>query len=117
MTEERVPDPEKFKKLLEKRRDEILRDVHQSGEGRSPVELDQTKVGRLSRMDAMQGQAMALAVEERRKNELMRIENALNRIASEDYGFCLSCDEEIAIKRLELDPAVPTCIACANKQS
>jgi RNA polymerase-binding transcription factor len=86
----------------------------ESQEGRLPVELDQTKVGRLSRMDAMQGQAMALAVEERRKIELQRIEAALIRIEQGDFGYCVRCDEEIALKRLELDPAAPTCIECAE---
>lgn len=86
----------------------------ESKEGRLPVELDQTKVGRLSRMDAMQGQAMALAVEERRKIEFQRIEAALMRIDQGDFGYCVRCDEEIALKRLELDPAAPTCIECAE---
>ena len=57
---------------------------------RRPVELDQTSVGRLSRMDAMQGQAMALAVEQRRKEEGRRIEAAISRIDEGEYGFCIS---------------------------
>src|SRR3546814_1449308 len=51
-----------------------------------PVELDQTSVGRVSRMDAMQGQAMALAVQQRRAQSLRRIDAALARIDSGDYG-------------------------------
>ncbi len=81
---------------------------------RRPVELDQTSVGRLSRMDAMQGQAMALAVERRRKEEAQRIEAAIRRIDEGEYGFCISCGEEIGGKRLAVDPTVPTCIACAS---
>lgn len=87
-----------------------------SREGSAPVELDQTKVGRLSRMDALQGQAMALELDRRRKIEIQRIDSALSRIESGDFGYCVSCDEEIAPKRLELDPAVPTCIACAEQK-
>jgi len=87
-----------------------------SREGSAPVELDQTKVGRLSRMDALQGQAMALELDRRRKIEIQRIDSALSRIKSGDFGYCVSCDEEIAPKRLELDPAVPTCIACAEQK-
>ena len=81
---------------------------------RRPVELDQTTVGRLSRMDAMQGQAMALATERRRQEEARRIEAAISRIDEGEYGFCISCGEEIAAKRLDVDPTVPTCIACAS---
>ena len=45
-----------------------------------PVELDQTKVGRLSRMDAMQSQAMAKETQRRRKNDITRIDAAIKRI-------------------------------------
>lgn len=108
-------DIQAFKKQLLALKEEVLRVEAESLEGRQPVELDQSKVGRLSRMDALQGQAMALAIDERRKIELQRIEAALNRIGKDDFGYCISCDEEIAIKRLELDPAAPTCISCAGK--
>jgi len=104
-----------FKKRLSDLKADLLKVEAESEEGRQPVELDQTKVGRLSRMDALQGQAMALAIEERRKVEIQRINAALIRIENDDYGYCISCDEEIAIKRLELDPAAPTCISCAEK--
>ncbi len=80
------------------------------------VELDQSSVGRLSRMDAMQGQAMAIAANQRRQVELQKIEAALSRIDQEDYGFCLACDEEIAEPRLKLDPASALCINCASKK-
>ena len=80
------------------------------------VELDQTSVGRISRMDAMQGQAMAVAANQRRQIELQKIEMALKRIDAEDYGYCLECDGEIAEPRLKLDPATPLCIDCASKK-
>jgi len=78
-----------------------------------PVELDQSRVGRLSRMDALQGQAMAQETVRRRKNELGRIKSALTRVENGDYGYCVRCDEEISAARLELDPSMPLCIDCA----
>ena len=78
------------------------------------VELDQTSVGRVSRIDAIQQQKMALAGQRRRQELLIKIDNALRRIDSGDYGTCVKCDEEIAPKRLELDPTVLTCIRCAE---
>ena len=84
-----------------------------SGE-RAPVELDQQAVGRLSRMDALQVQAMALETSRRRRVELRRITSALARIDEGEYGYCLECGEEIAARRLELDPTVPLCIDCAS---
>jgi DnaK suppressor protein len=78
------------------------------------VELDQTSVGRLSRMDALQGQAMSKEHGRRRGLELQKIRAALRRIEAGDYGDCLACDEPIAIKRLMLDPAATLCISCAS---
>lgn len=86
-----------------------------SKEARAAVELDQTKVGRLSRMDALQGQQMALAADRRRILELYNIDAALRRLEAGDYGNCTRCDEPIAPKRLALDPATPLCIECASE--
>ena len=97
------------------RRDELRALSDSARDARKPVELDQSKVGRLSRMDAMQDQAMAQESERRRAGELQRIETALERLQSGDYGYCVSCDEAIAPARLELDPAVATCVACAGR--
>ena len=79
------------------------------------VELDQTRVGRLSRMDAMQSQQMALETVRRRKDDLVKIEDALRRIESGDYGYCVVCDEEIDIRRLRVSPTSSCCIDCADK--
>ncbi|RZV38227.1 MAG: TraR/DksA family transcriptional regulator [Chromatiales bacterium] len=78
------------------------------------VELDQSKVGRLSRMDAMQAQAMAKASAERREQMLRRIDAALVRVENDDYGICEECGEPINPKRLEFDPTVTLCIDCAS---
>ena len=88
-------------------------DARTEGE-RAPVELDQQAVGRLSRMDALQVQAMALETSRRRTAELRRIAAALARIDEGDYGYCVKCGDEIAVRRLELNPAVPLCIGCAS---
>ncbi|HQT75303.1 MAG TPA: TraR/DksA C4-type zinc finger protein [Acidiphilium sp.] len=81
---------------------------------RAPVELDQTSVGRLSRIDAMQAQSMALATERRRAIEQARIDQALARLAAGTYGICVECDEPIEPRRLTLDPAIAVCLACAR---
>ncbi len=99
---------------LKARRDELLHLEEVTEEQRRPVELDQSRVGRLSRMDALQDQAMSLETERRRHLELQRIDSALVRLAEGEYGFCVNCGEEIAARRLELDPAVPICIDCAE---
>jgi DnaK suppressor protein len=84
-------------------------------ESAAVVELDQSKVGRLSRMDAMQAQAMAKASSNRRQAMLVKITAALKRIDDGDYGLCRDCEEPINTKRLEFDPTAIHCIECASK--
>ncbi|MGB5259480.1 MAG: TraR/DksA C4-type zinc finger protein [Gammaproteobacteria bacterium] len=86
-----------------------------SRESGETVELDQTRVGRLSRMDAMQSQQMALETARRRQQQLARIEGAMKRIETGDYGYCYICGDEIDERRLNIDPTVSRCIGCADK--
>lgn len=83
-------------------------------EQRRPVELDQQSVGRLSRMDAMERQAMAQATSERRAVRKVRLKAAVARIDAGEYGFCARCDEAIEAERLALDASHPFCSACAR---
>ncbi len=100
-------------RLLQKQR-ELLNLDETSRDAAKTVELDQTRVGRLSRMDALQGQAMSLELRRRRQAELQSISKALRRMDDGEYGFCESCGLAIAVKRLEFDPAVELCIDCAS---
>lgn len=103
-----------FKNQLLARQKDLLK-YQKSGEKAADiVVLDQTSVGRLSRMDAMQGQAMQIQRENVRKLDLQKIATALDRINSGEYGFCLRCSDDIAIERLEFDPAITLCIRCAS---
>ena len=95
-------------------RAEIERLEEMTVEDRKPVELDQQTQGRLSRMDALQVQEMALEQERRREIELQRIDAALQRITEREYGYCAMCGDEIAPERLENDPAVALCVDCAQ---
>ncbi len=96
------------------RREELLAEDRISSEGRAPLTLDQDSVGRLSRIDAMQLQEMALAQARRRESERGAIDNALQRIEDGEYGYCLKCGENIAPARLGNSLSVTTCITCAN---
>lgn len=107
-------DVSSMKARLEARRDELMQLAEAGAGARKPVELDQTRVGRLSRMDALQSQAMSLETERRRQLELRRIDVALAHIEEGEFGYCVQCGEPIAPKRLELDPTTPICIGCAR---
>jgi DnaK suppressor protein len=96
-------------------RDELEGIAATGDESAAVVELDQSRVGRLSRMDAMQAQAMAKASANRRQAMLLKITAALKRIDDDEFGLCRACEEPINPRRLEFDPTAIQCIDCASK--
>lgn len=105
---------EKFEKQLRSLLMELEELEAMSKASTAVVVLDQSSVGRLSRMDAIQGQQMAIESERRRKEQILQIKAALKRIQENDFGYCLSCGEEIALGRLSINPAATHCVACAK---
>ena len=80
------------------------------------VVLDQSKVGRLSRMDAMQQQSMAQSSQRQVENRLRRVNKALAKFLSGDYGYCDSCGNDIDVSRLDVQPEAPCCFDCQSRQ-
>ena len=103
---------EHFRKRLQDLAEEISNDLAANKDDAGIVELD-TSIGRLSRMDAMQNQQMALELRRRRENQLLRIKNAFKRMDKGHYGKCGKCGKPIDEARLEVFPDVVTCVACA----
>ena len=79
-------DTDKFRTLLEIRKAELTASIENATESAAPVQLDQQVQGRLSRMDAMQGQAMAQATIERRRIEIAQIDAAFKRMEKDEFG-------------------------------
>jgi len=105
-----------FEAFIRKRIAELEDIAEFSRESSATVELDQTRQGRLSRMDALQGQAMAKAAEQRRAQQIRRLKGALTRLERGEFGECLECGEPIAEARLEADPATTLCLDCASER-
>ncbi len=80
--------------------------------GLKPVELDQTAVGRLSRMDELQNQALTRNLREREDVKLGGLQQALQRIEDGTYGRCTECGEGIPLARLHVFPETATCVEC-----
>jgi len=112
------PAPEELRvRYLPRLRDELaaLRAMsEETAAERRPVELDQQSVGRLSRMDAMQRQAMAAAQDARRHARLRALDAAIRRMAHDEFGWCDDCGDFIGWPRLDLDPVVMRCRDCAG---
>lgn len=90
---------------------QLLTDSQQSSK---TVDLDQP-IGRLSRMDALQQQAMAKANREGHQRRLKLIEAALLALKQQRYGDCRRCEEPIGYPRLKARPESPLCLDCQGQ--
>lgn len=104
----------RFRDLINMRLAELNAEDQLGETGQATVELDQQAIGRLSRQDALQNQAMAKATQARRQVERKRLAAALVCMDEGEYGYCEDCGDEIAPGRLELDPAATRCVECAT---
>ncbi len=91
---------------------ELERALHANATSADPVVLDQSSVGRLSRMDAMQQQAMAKATREKAQLRLGQCKVALSAFDRGEYGLCRKCEEPIGYRRLSAKPEAPFCVEC-----
>lgn len=104
-----------IRQIIEQQLADLAQQVEAVGDSTATVTLDQSRVGRLSRMDALQSQAMQTESLRRAKVQISELKKALKRLDQEEFGCCEGCDEEIPIARLELNPAVRMCIKCTEK--
>ena len=103
-----------IKKVISDRLKTLTFEGELNKDATNTVELDQQGIGRLSRIDALQQQAMAKAMTVRKQNEKRSLEEALYRMNQGNYGDCIDCGEAIELKRLKLKPSVLKCLDCTK---
>ena len=118
-----MPDTQLTKSRVEQLHDQLMlrqQELTDSLDGSSPpaapVTLDQQSVGRVSRIDAIQQQQMAIANRTQMVQQLSLVAQALQRISKGEYGFCLECGEIINFARLQAQPWVSLCIDCQSQR-
>jgi DnaK suppressor protein len=104
---------ETFRPLIEERIAEAKAEIAKSAEDTKPISPD-VSIGRLSRLDSMQMQQMALDAKRRQQMLLVRLEEALKRLNQGTYGQCLQCRQKIAEERLRYQPDAVLCMKCAR---
>lgn len=102
----------RFRKMLEELAAELSASLDAKNDATATVELDGS-IGRVSRIDALQSQQIAIGLRERQRQQLMRVRAALESIRDGSYGLCKNCGGPIAIERLEIQPEAVLCVDCA----
>ncbi|HSL83211.1 MAG TPA: TraR/DksA C4-type zinc finger protein [Thermoanaerobaculia bacterium] len=86
-----------------------------TAEDSRPIEASGSAIGRLTRMDAIQVQAMGQMSRAQLEVRLRQIDAALDSIAAGTYGLCRQCKGPIARQRLEALPEAPFCLDCQER--
>ena len=101
--------------LLQSNKAKLEQQLLDSESATGVVTLDQSSVGRVSRVDAMQQQSMAVSTRTKAKISLRKVLKALKRLDTEDFGFCGQCDEQIEFNRLKVQPQASHCLKCQDQ--
>jgi DnaK suppressor protein len=99
---------------LERQLKKLRKSMSVTDEALKTVVLDQTAVGRVSRMDSLQNQGIAQGLREREAVRLVQIQTALQRLSNGTYGSCTACGGIIAFERLSVFPESAMCAACSR---
>jgi DnaK suppressor protein len=99
---------------LDRQLKKLQRSMRTTNRVMKPVQLDQSSVGRLSRIDNLQTQGLTAGLQAREQAKLGQILEALNRIEVGTYGTCVICGQPVAFERLMIFPEAPNCAACAG---
>ncbi len=102
-----------FQKLLQSRLDALI------GEAKATVtdlsEGEENYADPTDRAAAESDRSFLLRIRDRERKLIMKIQEALQRIADGTFGICESCGEEIGEKRLEARPVTTQCIDCKTE--
>lgn len=107
-------DKQAFRDAVQQRLEDLAVLLGSESNDGSAIELDQTRVGRLARMEAMQHHAIAQVQHERAKAQRLALERLLSRVNDDDFGECYYCGEDIGVGRMLVRPESMKCITCAE---
>jgi DnaK suppressor protein len=105
----------KFKALLQDQRLELIDKARKTLEEDMAMDVNELPDD-MDFATSQSDQGMILRLRGREKTLLKKIDSALKRIESGDFGICLECMDDIALKRLEARPVTSLCIECKTEQ-
>ena len=91
----------------------LERSMKVNGNGRA-TEIDQSAVGRLSRIEALQNAGLTQNLQDRERQQLEEVVAALHRLEEGSYGLCTACHAPIRFERLLVFPETRTCGSCTG---
>jgi DnaK suppressor protein len=106
---------EELEAELNRQLKKLQRSMRTTSRAMKPVELDQSSVGRLSRIDNLQTQGLTAGLQAREQAKLGQITEAMRRLEEGTYGVCVVCRSPIPCERLLVFPEAPNCVSCTGR--
>ncbi len=111
----RKNDQRKFIEALNKTREKLVVNARRAVTG--DVHLDPDDFAdEIDSASSESGVAFVGRLRERERALLQKVEASLAKIEAGTFGVCISCGEDIGLKRLEARPVADLCIDCKNEQ-
>lgn len=71
-------------------------------------------IGRISRMDAINNKSVVEAALRKAQEKLIKLQEALPKVGTKEFGICIKCKQPIPIGRILLVPESKRCVNCAK---
>ena len=107
-------DKEELKQILEAQLHELISKSGSMVSGLVASSVDSPEMVEHSSLDYFR--SISLRISDRESKLIRKIQQALVKIQTGDYGICDMCGEDISIARLRARPVTTLCISCKTKQ-
>ena len=108
-------DLKRFKDLLLKERASLIKKANKTLAEEAALDVNELP-DEIDQASAEYNQSFIFRLRDREKYYLSKIDKALAKIESGDFGVCEACGDDISIKRLEARPVTTLCIRCKEEQ-
>lgn len=108
-------DLKRFKELLVEERNSIIKKASRTLAEEATLDVNELP-DEIDQASAESSQSFIFRLRDREKYYLSKIDKALEKIDTGEFGTCEACGDEIHIKRLEARPVTTLCIRCKEEQ-
>jgi DnaK suppressor protein len=108
-------DLKRFRELLLEERNALIKKASKTLAEEATLDVNELP-DEIDQASAEYSQSFIFRLRDREKYYLSKIDKAIEKIDSGEFGTCEACSEEISTKRLEARPVTTLCIRCKEEQ-
>lgn len=109
-----VEKQDEMKAILLKMKDEVLAEISKAMKSGSEKTTDEPTGDIYDQASSERDRELGLLLNDREREKLRQIDEALLRLREGEYGICEECEEEIPLGRLKVMPFARFCVRCQS---